>query len=396
MDEKLRTVLILRYEQELTLREISVIMELPLSSANRLLKKAEKKENTEFEKIAELFRERARRIPYESAPSQDLMWMFRKPAHKVSINIMSNEQSANRKGIQSIAAIATSLVILSGIGAFYFFSKEKEAPVSEHMKAIVVFVKGSATVMKGDEKTSLHIGDILKSGDTVNTDANSQVDLSLTENTMVRIRQNSVINLREIARTVDGGERIKLGLESGSALNHVTKLGKKDDYKVYTPTSVASVRGTSFEVQVKDGHSTITVGEGAVHVEELVYQRDEYILEANRQITITDRSDEVIYLEEADKRYIQEAREIFNHIKAMGSDTREMIKSLANVKSEAELKKVFQRDIELIKLKDGRTIRGIIVSMKEGKLLVQTVKGSHVLQKNDVFRVKYLTDLEDD
>jgi hypothetical protein len=298
-----------------------------------------------------------------------------------------NKENKNNMVFGVIAAVA---VVVIGLGIFYFSAEKKESPVASQLKAIVVFVEGSATAVKNGQKSEIHIGDILQSGDTINTDSGSQMDVSLSNNTVIRIRQNTSLMLQEIVKTIDGGERVKVDLTSGSTLNHINKLGSNDHYIVHTPTSVASVRGTSFEITSDNKQSVITVGQGKVHVEEIQNQKAEFILDANRRVTITGTADEITDASGSDNSQATEVADIIKNVEAMGSDSREMMKNLADVKSEADLEKVFQKDIELIELKDGRTLRGIIVSMENGKLLVQTVSGSHMVKEDDVLRVKYL------
>jgi hypothetical protein len=272
----------------------------------------------------------------------------------------------------------------------YMNQAPKEAPVASNLKAIVVFVNGKAETQKNGQKSGLHIGDILQTGDSIITGASSQVDISLSDNAVVRIRQNTSIVLSEAVKTTDGGERIKMDLTSGSTLNHIKKLSAEDHYMVHTPTAIASVRGTAFEITSGEKQSVISVGQGKVQVNEINHQKAEYILEKNRGVTVTKDPDEIQDLADASETQQSEIDDIYKNIEAMGADSRKMTDGLADVSTEADLKKAYKRDIEQIELKDGRILRGVIVSMNEGKLLVQTVDGSHLLNESAVLRVMFV------
>ncbi len=323
-------------------------------------------------------------------PDFDSIWEASMKQVKMEGVAMENQE--NNGGTGKFLSVAAVFVALLGLGAggLYYMGMDKEAPVAENLKAVVVYVNGQARALKEGHEDILHAGDILQGGDRVITETNGSVDITLTDRSIVRIRPNTAITIAEVARTSDNGERVKLSVESGSALSHIKKLGEKDSYQVASPTSVASVRGTTFELQSSKKSSTVTVGEGLVHVQEIHGDEQTFVLEQEKMVTITDNRDEIQDAPDAERHQAAEVTEMMRHASSLGQDAHELTRKLANVKSEEDLQKVFNKDLELIELKDGRELRGVIVSMENGKLLVQTVKGSHFIDEKNVVRVKYL------
>lgn len=323
-------------------------------------------------------------------PDFDSIWESGQNQSETDGGIMENRGRQDAMGKFLIVAATLVLFLGVGAGAFYYMRMQKEAPVAENLKAIVVYVKGDAHVLKNDGRKSLYTGDILQGGDRVVTGKDTTVDITLTDHSIVRIRPHTALTISQVARTTENGERINLSIEKGSILNHIDKLTDKDSYRVISPTSVASVRGTTFELRSMERTSTIIVGDGVVHVRELHGDEQSFILEKEKQVTITEKRDEIREAPLAAREQSSEVSEMIRHASNLGMDSRKQIKKLAEVNSESELKKVFNRDLELIQLKDGREMRGVIVSMEKGKLLVQTVEGSHLIEEENVQRVKYL------
>ncbi|OXI03212.1 iron dicitrate transport regulator FecR, partial [Listeria monocytogenes] len=67
----------------------------------------------------------------------------------------------------------------------------------------------------------------------------------------------------------------------------------------------------------------------------------------------------------------------------------ETTRNLKSAKTEAELSQMYDKNIEQIILKDGRELRGVVVSQKKGKLIIQTLKGSYILDEAVVETIRY-------
>lgn len=268
---------------------------------------------------------------------------------------------------------------------------EKKKEPGVHLKAIAVFVKGMVTIENRNNDV-VHAGDVLEEGDRIQTGANSLLDLSLTDASIVRLRPGTALTISEIVRTVDGITKIDLGLRSGSTLHEVEKMGEKDSYTVRSPTAVASVRGTTFEFNAEENKSVVRVARGLVEVKSLVGEEKTHTVNDDHSITITAEKDILLEEPKSIEKLTPELQEIRKHLQEMGMDSHRMAKELASIKTEEDLKRVYKQNIEIIYLRDGRVLRGVVVGQEGGRLLVHTTGGATFIKEADVERVKYVTE----
>ncbi|GAB4304643.1 MAG: hypothetical protein Kow0090_20260 [Myxococcota bacterium] len=166
--------------------------------------------------------------------------------------------------------------------------KEPEPP-KEEPTAEITAVEGSYFVYEGDaEKTvwgdetpKSEMGFKLKEGFKVKTNENSSVTIAFPDKSIAKLGADTelVIELMD----AEGEDGISLQLLLGEVYNEVAKiLGVKKNFAVSTPTAVAGVRGTKFQVAVaEDCSSLISVEEGEVQVE----VEDEKAKLAQNQVT---------------------------------------------------------------------------------------------------------------
>jgi len=134
--------------------------------------------------------------------------------------------------------------------------------------AKVDFLIGKATMVNKEKKKSvLKKGTALFGGETIITDSKTTLRLRLKNNSLVRIMPGSTIIMNEVKFGQDA-DRYAFGVVNGGMESKVSKVGQKDYYKVYGPTTVAGVRGTEFLVAVGvNGKTDVMVKEGAVSLD---------------------------------------------------------------------------------------------------------------------------------
>lgn len=166
---------------------------------------------------------------------------------------MSKEKNA--KKIRIIAMIVIGLVVI-GVVCFILLRKKEEA----YRNIRVVEVVGEATVQR-EEIPDLKVYENmnLQSGDVVYTGEKSKVTLRLDDDKYVVIDENSKLTLQAEGTAEDS--KTSITLEYGAIFTDIqNKLSEKSDFIVVAPHSVASVRGTQFEVvyrELKDGEGNI-------------------------------------------------------------------------------------------------------------------------------------------
>ncbi len=112
-------------------------------------------------------------------------------------------------------------------------------------------------------------GDILVAGDTVRTGTDARAVLTYFEGSTVEIEPSSELVINVATANRDGSTVIQMTQSTGKTWHVVTHLlSGNSKYDVSTPTSVASVRGTAFEVdvEIKNGTpvATVTTTDGTV------------------------------------------------------------------------------------------------------------------------------------
>lgn len=127
--------------------------------------------------------------------------------------------------------------------------------------AVILFAKGTVLL---NNKTRLKMGDKIGDSDLVSTKAKSSCEIQVIKSQspiVIRMKEDSEFSLSKDLNT----STLNSIVRSGKVLFNVEKLKSGDKMNVITPTSVAGVRGTRFEVVVDPTgiHKTLTL-EGEV------------------------------------------------------------------------------------------------------------------------------------
>ncbi len=158
--------------------------------------------------------------------------------------------------------------------------KKKEEPAKQVVKdkselvkldqnsfpiAIVLKIKGDLTLIRDSKELKCSVGTTLENKDIVRTNDNSLALIKFVDNSsQIRVFSNSevLINAEQDREVLNKN----LKLEDGSILSKVnSKITGK--YSVSTTSTIASVRGTEFLVELTDGITKVTGFSGKVEVE---------------------------------------------------------------------------------------------------------------------------------
>ncbi len=107
------------------------------------------------------------------------------------------------------------------------------------------------------------VGMLLNVGDIVATTAGAEAAIEFYNGSIVRLRENTSITIKKLTTNKD----VVLSQERGQTWNRVTRLAGINTYRVETPNTVATVRGTGFKVTVDFERTWVGVAEGAVNVQ---------------------------------------------------------------------------------------------------------------------------------
>ncbi len=119
-------------------------------------------------------------------------------------------------------------------------------------QARVITLEGEATaVTASGKRVVLTEGDVLMTDDVVDVTENAQVDIAFDRNgkNVTRLEGSSTLRIKSM-------EPATLYLSRGSLYAHLKELPKHSTFKIETPTAVAAVRGSEYQVDVADDGKT--------------------------------------------------------------------------------------------------------------------------------------------
>lgn len=129
-----------------------------------------------------------------------------------------------------------------------------------------------------------NLGQILNNNDSIETKSNSYATIELKNVGKISLKPNSKLSLHSYSDSI-----IEVTQSSGRTFSRVDHKGV--NFKIITPTSVAAVRGTTFEVSATDKTTNIKLLEGKL----LVIRRGDSLstdpliyLEPNEKIEVKD------------------------------------------------------------------------------------------------------------
>jgi len=195
-----------------------------------------------------------------------------------------------RPGISRMgyAAMKKLDILMILLATAFVACKEQAKPVTTHAAAVVFVVGSDARIFTAKGETKAVKGAILHEADKVQTGKKSQVDLLLPNNILIRIDQNSTVEMKEFRLGEGGIQTDRLMLQKGTVFAKVAKLDKKSAFAIQTPTIVAGVRGTQFMTEADEsGQGKVAVIEGKVAVESAKTGKTEEVTEGE-QVQLND------------------------------------------------------------------------------------------------------------
>jgi hypothetical protein len=130
-------------------------------------------------------------------------------------------------------------------------------------------VSGTVEIGRGEPPAwqAASVGDVVGAGDRVRTGRDGRAEVDLGRGT-VRLYEHSLLRLPPDALRLDGAAATEL--QRGGALFDVAPRNPRDPFEVRTPEVVASVKGTRFGVDAREGRAAVSVYSGLVGVRGLV------------------------------------------------------------------------------------------------------------------------------
>ncbi|MDD5085262.1 MAG: FecR domain-containing protein [Candidatus Omnitrophica bacterium] len=119
-------------------------------------------------------------------------------------------------------------------------------------EAAIISVEGDVKVIADGEEKKAEEGMIIKAGDKVKTAAGSSAEIAYDGacKNLTRLDENTEMAVTAVSPT-------RLEMTMGRLFAGLEALKKDEPFEVRTPTCVAAVRGTEFDVAIKDGESEV-------------------------------------------------------------------------------------------------------------------------------------------
>lgn len=124
-------------------------------------------------------------------------------------------------------------------------------------KATVIRTEGDVKVKTANESnwTPAEVGMKLSQAATIKTGKKSWAELRVGMVGGIRIKENTEVVLNELSSKPNGSENIILYMNIGEMLVDARGIAKDTDFQVRTPTTIAAVRGTIYNVKI-EGETT--------------------------------------------------------------------------------------------------------------------------------------------
>lgn len=159
-------------------------------------------------------------------------------------------------GIRSLLLLGVFLV-MAGVPSL-------DAQLLGSTAAEVVKAEGQVSILKDDEPWALFEGQSVQTGQTVITGDDGFAELQVSDGSTFFVFPNSHV----VFRKNPGNLRDLLDVFLGKIKVHIQRFGGRPNHnRIFTPTAVISVRGTTFDVEVDANETTVVlVDEGVVGV----------------------------------------------------------------------------------------------------------------------------------
>lgn len=129
---------------------------------------------------------------------------------------------------------------------------------SNQDQMVVVYASSASQIKRGTQTFPARTGIVLKLNDVIET-GNSTMDIQARSGARVRLQKYSVMKVSDL------GVSTQLGLQQGRIMARVDRQKSDRDFVIVTPTAVAGVRGTTFEIEADEIEGTrVTVLDGKV------------------------------------------------------------------------------------------------------------------------------------
>lgn len=161
-------------------------------------------------------------------------------------------------------AVSTGLIL--ALTAAVCLAQAPQPALSSPEAARVVSLSGQVSILRDSQPWALAAGDQIRLGQVIVSGPDGFAVFEVADGSTFEVYPNS----RVVFRKTPGNLKDLLDVLIGRVKVHIQKWGGQPNFnRVFTPTAVISVRGTTFFVEVEDAEDTtlVLVDEGLVEVQ---------------------------------------------------------------------------------------------------------------------------------
>lgn len=293
-----------------------------------------------------------------------------------------------------IYKIAAIVFFIFFIGIYYFYnsyqrnqsSKKQNVFLQENQAiGIVLLAKGENFIIdKTNQKKKIFTGNLIYPYSKIETENQSKVEILLDKRIHIRIDENTSILINY--------ENLHWEIKQlhGISYHNVMKIHNKENYLVETPTIIAGVRGTFFKVQNQNHRTIIEVLNGIIDIykiqkneedKKIIIQEDN--LKENQSIEFYENK-KILKKDAKNQKLFVIYNDMNQNLNLFSNELWEEVKKIPSTKNEKEIEEVYNKRLEIILLKDGRRMQGIIASQIGNKLILHTTEGIFVVNTEDI------------
>ena len=159
-------------------------------------------------------------------------------------------------GKEQIFAIIIVLFLLTACSPI---DTSSDVQTTQESSATLTEVMGTVKVNNKDVEE----GASLKQGDKVETDYNSEATITFFDSSIMRLDKGTQIILKNLGTDP---KKVVIAQKEGQTWSKLLRIAGISDYRVETPNTVATVRGTAFKIKVGGNTTEVGVGNGVVKV----------------------------------------------------------------------------------------------------------------------------------
>ena len=162
--------------------------------------------------------------------------------------------------------IALFLVVVLIAGGVVWLNVAAQAQVSASA-ALTVYQRTASISHNDVDFVAANTGAAVQAGDSVRTDTTGRAAVTLPDGTITRLASETTIKLDSAHFTRSGDlHDVSLTQQIGRTFTNVQHLVTGSHFDVHGPNATASVRGTKFEIYIKDGKMIVKLFDGKLHL----------------------------------------------------------------------------------------------------------------------------------